>query len=344
LSFALTALPTHRHTHRSHTLIICMWLALHSCLGFTAAPMAHASRPAAAAVRLGSPALAIDRREAIAGGAAALAATTSALCGGPLPTYAADMKTVVVAGATGQTGRRCLQLLTKTSGVTAVGGVRDPAKAAKKLSESKIEVRGAMIEKGAAIDASAVSLAPLDVEKASVDDMAGTLKGADGLVIAVGFVPGNPFKMNDAAHAVDNVGTVKLIDAAKVAGVKKVVLVSSILTDAGAWGQLDSAGYKITNAFGNVLEEKLVAEQYLRKSGMDWTIVRPGGLKADPPTGALFVSGENTLNSGEISRDLVADVSVAALFDSKASNKVVEIVESDKDGNAKNGVFNGLKM
>mmetsp|Transcript_9858 Transcript_9858/g.32741 ORF Transcript_9858/g.32741 Transcript_9858/m.32741 type:complete len:322 (+) Transcript_9858:21-986(+) len=321
-----------------------MWLALHSCLGFTAAPMAHASRPAAAAVRLGSPALAIDRREAIAGGAAALAATTSALCGGPLPTYAADMKTVVVAGATGQTGRRCLQLLTKTSGVTAVGGVRDPAKAAKKLSESKIEVRGAMIEKGAAIDASAVSLAPLDVEKASVDDMAGTLKGADGLVIAVGFVPGNPFKMNDAAHAVDNVGTVKLIDAAKVAGVKKVVLVSSILTDAGAWGQLDSAGYKITNAFGNVLEEKLVAEQYLRKSGMDWTIVRPGGLKADPPTGALFVSGENTLNSGEISRDLVADVSVAALFDSKASNKVVEIVESDKDGNAKNGVFNGLKM
>ena len=93
-----------------------------------------------------------------------------------------------------------------------------------------------------------------------------------------------------------------------------------------------------------MLEQKLIAEKHLRASGMDWTIVRPGGLKADLPTGALFVSGENTLNSGEISRDLVADVSVAALFDAKASNKVVEIVESDKDGNAKNGVFNGLKM
>ena len=58
-----------------------------------------------------------------------------------------------------------------------------------------------------------------------------------------------------------------------------------------------------------------MAEKYLRASGLDWTIVRPGGLKADPPTGALFVSAENTLNSGEISRDLVADVSVAALFD-----------------------------
>lgn len=184
----------------------------------------------------------------------------------------------------------------------------------------------------------------LDVETLGVAELTANLKGVDGLVIAVGFVPGNPFKMTAAAQAVDNVGTVKLIDAAKAAGVKKVVLVSSILTDAGTWGQLDSAGYKITNAFGQVLEAKLVAEKYLRASGLDWTIVRPGGLKGDPPTGALFVSGENTLNSGEISRDLVADVSVAALFDAKASNKVVEIVESDKDGNAKTGIFNGLKM
>ena len=50
-----------------------------------------------------------------------------------------------------------------------------------------------------------------------------------------------------------------------------MVLVSSILTDGGAWGQLDSAGYKITNAFGAVLEEKLVAENYLRSSGLDYT-------------------------------------------------------------------------
>merc|ERR1719476_70105 len=201
-----------------------------------------------------------------------------------------------------------------------------------------------MIEKGTAVDASAVQLKGLDVEKAGVDELARSLRGADGLVIAVGFVPGNPFKMDAAAHAVDNVGTVALIDAAKAAGVRKVVLVSSILTDAGAWGQLKSPGYQITNAFGHVLEEKLVAEKYLRASGLDWTIVRPGGLKAEPPSGALFVASENTLNSGEISRDLVADVSVAALFDNKASKRVVEIVESDKDGNAKTGIFNGLKM
>ena len=50
--------------------------------------------------------------------------------------------------------KRCLAKLAGMGGVTAVGGVRDPSKAAKKLAESKIEIRGAMIEKGAAIDAS----------------------------------------------------------------------------------------------------------------------------------------------------------------------------------------------
>lgn len=206
------------------------------------------------------PVASLSRRELAVG--AALAAGT--LCSSPMPALAADIKTVVVAGATGQTGRRCVQRLAQTAGISVIGGVRDPEKAAKKLAESKIEIRGAMVQQGVAIDSSKVELKAIDVEKQSVADMTGTLTGADGLIIAVGFVPGNPFKMNAAAHAVDNVGTVALIDAAKAAGVKKVVLVSSILTDAGAWGQLDSAGYKVTNAFGSVLEEKLVAEKYPR--------------------------------------------------------------------------------
>merc|ERR1712190_588361 len=163
----------------------------------------------------------------------------------------------------------------------------------------------------------------------SVDSLASKLKGAQGLVIALGFVPGNPFSMGAAANAVDNKGTIKLIDAAKAAGVSKVVMVSSILTDAGAWGQRESIGFKITNAFGNVLDEKLVAEKYLRASGLDYTIVRPGGLKSTPPSGNLVVNKEDTTSGAEISRDLVADVCIAAIFDGKASNKVVEIIEGE---------------
>jgi NAD(P)H-binding len=158
---------------------------------------------------------------------------------------------------------------------------------------------------------------------------------------ATGFVPSNPLKMNAAAHEVDNLGTIALVDAAKKAGVKKVVMVSSILTNGRNWGQEKSPGFVVTNAFGNVLDEKLVAELYLRKSGLDYTIVRPGGLKAKPPSGPLIISGEDTLNAGEISRDLVADVCVASLSDAKASNKVLEIIEGEEGGPQ---VFNGLKM
>ena len=118
-------------------------------------------------------------------------------------------------------------------------------------------------------------------------------------------------------------------------------MVSSILTNGRNWGQEKSPGFVVTNAFGQVLDEKIVAENYLRASGIDYTIVRPGGLKAKPPTGALKISGEDTLNAGEISRDLVADVCVASLTDPRARNKVLEIIEED---GTEPKVFNGLNM
>merc|ERR1712216_283484 len=272
----------------------------------------------------------------IAGGLSVSVATV------PSPALAAGTpKKVAVAGATGQTGRRILERLAGTAGLNVVGGVRNVDKASKSLAESSTVVRGAMVQKVAAVDTSAVELARLDVVEDSVEALAKTMAGADSLVIATGFIPGNPFQMNAAAHNVDNVGTCKLIDAAKMAGVKKVVMVSSILTNGRAWGQEKSAGFVITNAFGQVLDEKLIAEKYLRASGLDFTIVRPGGLKAKPPTGALKVSKEDTLNSGEISRDLVADVTVAALSDATVSKKVLEIIE---DEGVPPKVFNGLTM
>jgi nucleoside-diphosphate-sugar epimerase len=250
-------------------------------------------------------------------------------------------KKVVVAGATGQTGRRILERLAAQKGLQVVAGVRNVDKATKSLGEASTVVRGAMVQQVASIDTSSVDLVHLDVVQDSVETIAATLQGADALVIAVGFIPGNPLKMNSAAHEVDNLGTCRLVDAAKQAGVKKVVMVSSILTNGRNWGQEKSPGFVITNAFGNVLDEKIVAENYLRASGLDYTIVRPGGLKAKPPTGALVISGEDTLSAGEVSRDLVADVCVASLTDPKTSKKVLEIVEDD---GVPAKVFNGLNM
>jgi uncharacterized protein YbjT (DUF2867 family) len=283
----------------------------------------------------------VNRRTAVVSSVATLVTAATAL-NSPSSARAADIKTVVLAGATGQTGRRVLERLASApQGYQVIGGVRNVEKATKALAASSTVVRGAMIQNVASVDAAAVDLRRLDVVMDSVDQLAESMKGADALVIATGFVPGNPLKMNAAAHEVDNVGTCRLIDAAKQAGIKKVVMVSSILTNGRAWGQEKSPGFVVTNAFGNVLDEKLVAEKYLRASGIDYTIVRPGGLKAKAPSGALLISGEDTLLAGEISRDLVADVCVASLTDKKASNKVLEIIE---DEGVPARVFNGLNM
>jgi len=249
---------------------------------------------------------------------------------------------VVVAGATGQTGRRILERLASIGSLEVVGGVRNVDKATASLGESSVVIRGAMVENVPGVDVSTVSLKHLDVVKDSVDQIATSLMGAESLIIATGFIPGNPLKMNSAAHEVDNLGTIKLIDAAKKTGtIKKIVMVSSILTNGRNWGQEKSPGFIITNAFGSVLDEKLIAEQYLKASGINYSIIRPGGLKSKPPTGALQISSEDTLNSGEISRDLVADVCVASLTDPKANNKVLEIIE---DEGVPPKVFNGMNM
>lgn len=181
----------------------------------------------------------------------------------------------------------------------------------------------------ASVDSTAnVELVHLDVVNDSVDTIATALQGADSLVIAIGFILGNPFQMKEAAHKVDNLGTCTLVDAAKKAGVQKVVMVCSNLTNGRSWGQEKWPGFVVINAFGNLLDEKLIAENHLRQSGLDYTIVRCGTLKAKPPTGALQIYAEDTLRSGAVSRDLVADVCVASLSDPKATKKVLEIIEA----------------
>ena len=285
----------------------------------------------------------LDRRDVLNKAVAVTAASFLAAVS-PMPAFGEGgvIKKVVVAGATGQTGRRVVERLAAQKGLQVVAGVRNVDKASKKLSEASTVLRGAMIQKVPSVDASSVDIRQLDVVMDSDAQLTETLAGAESLVIAAGFVPGeNLFKMNEAAHQVDNVGVCRLVDAAKKAGVKKVVLVSSILTNGRAWGQEESAGFKITNAFGNSLDEKLVSEKYLRASGLDYTIVRCGGLKSKPPTGALVIAPEDTVNAGEISRDLVADVTVASLTDAKASKKVLEIIE---DEGVPPKVFNGLNM
>ena len=109
----LATLPTH-----------IMLAAVHLVQAFTIAPRVPVATTSAP-LRLAAPlASAFGRREFTVG-----AAALAAICQQPQAALAdGDVKTVVVAGATGQTGRRCLERLAKIEGVTAIGGVRNPEK------------------------------------------------------------------------------------------------------------------------------------------------------------------------------------------------------------------------
>ena len=248
--------------------------------------------------------------DAAAAAAAAAAATVSAAA-------AAAPPRIVVVGATGQTGALVVDALRRRGGAASVVAAVRSAEKARKLG----------------VDRGGVELLPDFDVTADAATLAERLGGGantppDVLIIATGFVPGNPFKMAAAARAVDNEGVVHLVDAAKNAGVRRVVLISSILVDGRAMGAEDSPGFKITNAFGGVLDEKLVGERALEGSGLEWVIVRPAGLRSDPPKTPLVATPGNVMASGEVSRALVADVMAEAAFAKDAAGKIVEIAEA----------------
>jgi nucleoside-diphosphate-sugar epimerase len=91
---------------------------------------------------------------------------------------------------------------------------------------------------------------------------------------------------------VDNFGTVNLVEACRKAGVTRFVLVSSILVNGAAMGQILNPAYIVLNLLGLTLAAKLQAEKHIRRSGINYTIVRPGGLTDQPPTGSIIMEPE----------------------------------------------------
>lgn len=90
-----------------------------------------------------------------------------------------------------------------------------------------------------------------------------------------------------------------LVEACRKLGVNRFILISSILVNGAAMGQILNPAYIFLNAFGLILIAKLQAEQYIRKSGINYTIIRPGGLRNDPPTGNIVMEPEVVWHSSE---------------------------------------------
>ncbi|MBD1908431.1 SDR family oxidoreductase [Funiculus sociatus GB2-A5] len=198
-----------------------------------------------------------------------------------------------VAGATGETGRRIVQELVKRN----------------------IPVRALVrnMEKARGILPDAAELVVGDVLKPETLSVA--LSDSTVVLCATGAAPGfDP----TAPYKVDYEGTKNLVDAAKAKGIEHFVLVSSI----GA-----SQFFHPLNLFWLILVWKKQAEEYIQKSGLTYTIVRPGGLKNEDSSDSVVMYNADTLSlSGSIPRQKVAQTCVEALFQPAAQNKIVEVI------------------
>jgi len=123
----------------------------------------------------------------------------------------------------------------------------------------------------------------------------------------------------------DFVGNKTIADAAKAAGVGRILQVSSI----GAGNSLNTAPWLSRTALKDILPLKTQAENYLRDSGLDYTIIRPGGLKNGTANGHGYLS-ENVEAFGFIDRGDLARLIVAALDDKRAIGKTLHAADETR--------------
>ncbi|HLU31623.1 MAG TPA: NAD(P)H-binding protein, partial [Acidimicrobiia bacterium] len=81
------------------------------------------------------------------------------------------------------------------------------------------------------------------------------------------------------------------------------------------------------SVFSVYLRAKAKADAHLKDSGLDWTVVRPGRLTDDPPTGRVRLA--RRVPRGEVTRADVAAVLLACLRNPATIGKVLELVGGD---------------
>jgi nucleoside-diphosphate-sugar epimerase len=204
---------------------------------------------------------------------------------------------IAVAGAHGQVARRLGRLLS-ARGDTVAGIVRTADHAAD-------------------LEADGVEPVVLDLESATVEQVADAVRGCDAVVFAAGAGPGSGAARKET---VDRDAALLLADAAEHAGVRRYLLVSSMGVEQARKGT--PAG--MDPVFAAYLQAKLAAEdRILPRPALDTTIVRPGRLTDDPGTGRVTLA--HGVERGDVPRDDVAAV-LAAILAAGRWGEVVELV------------------
>ena len=159
----------------------------------------------------------------------------------------------------------------------------------------------------------------VDLENASVDEVATHLRGADAVVFAAGAGPGSGAARKDT---VDRAAAILLADAAEGAKVARYVMISAMGADVEA---PDDAGDPVFVAY---LRAKGAADDNVRaRTALASTIVRPGHLTNDPGTGRVTIA--DYTGRGDIPREDVAAVLLAVLDTPGTAGQTFELISGD---------------
>lgn len=207
-----------------------------------------------------------------------------------------DASSIFLAGASRGVGREIAKcLITQNQNVTALLRSED--------SRSELEAMKIKVVIADALDAAGVEQAML---------------GNQPIQAVISTIGGLP---KDGERA-DYLGNKNLIDAAVKAGVQKFILISSI----GSGESAVALPPQAMETLKVVLLEKEKAEQYLAKSGLTYTVIRPGGLKSEPATGNGVLTADYKV-AGTIHRADVAQLACQCLFSDAANNKILSAVD-----------------
>lgn len=153
----------------------------------------------------------------------------------------------------------------------------------------------------AELEAAGAEVRLLDIEAEDADAFGRAFEGCRAVVFAAG---GGPDGNKERKRTVDLEGSLKSIDGARAAGIQRFVQVSAIDVDKPV---ADDAG-EVWKAY---VEAKRDADAALRATDLDWTILRPGRLTDEQPTGLVALGPD--VPRGSVPRADVAAVLAAVL-------------------------------
>ncbi|HLS49671.1 MAG TPA: SDR family oxidoreductase [Actinomycetaceae bacterium] len=170
-----------------------------------------------------------------------------------------------------------------------------------------------------AVEATGARAVVADVESLDAAAIAELLRGHDAVVWSAGAGGGNPAR----TRAVDRDAAIRTVDAAESAGVRRFVMVSYL-------GARTDHGVPADSTFFPYAEAKAAADEHLRASSLEWTIVAPGGLTLEEPSGRIDVVSAPPASGGtDTSRANVAHVVRAVLDAPATAGRMIEFHDGD---------------